>query len=140
MAKDLAEDRCMTKQDKIFLIIGALLLSTGAMLSAYGFHGLADSLTDADRLSWRWAVQMQTYHSLALLVVTALNIQLGPSKLLVFSRWLFVFGMAVFCGSIYTTKMGAPASWGEVAPIGGGTIMLAWIITALAFVLTPAKD
>jgi hypothetical protein len=27
-----------------------------------------------------------------------------------------------------------------VAPIGGSTIMLAWIITALAFVLTPAKD
>lgn len=55
----------MTKQDKVFMVMGGVLLSTGAMLSAYGFHGLADSLTEADRLSWRWAVQMQTYHSLA---------------------------------------------------------------------------
>jgi len=130
----------MTQQDKIFLIIGALLLSTGAMLSAFGFHGLAESLTEADRLAWRWAVQMQTYHSLALLVITALNIQLGPSKLLVGARWLFVFGMTVFCGSIYTTKLGAPASWGEVAPIGGTSIMAAWILTALAFLITPTKD
>ena len=45
----------MTKLDKTFLIIGALSLMTTAMLSAYGFHGLADTLTEADRLSWRWA-------------------------------------------------------------------------------------
>ncbi|MDP6674385.1 MAG: hypothetical protein QGH93_05975, partial [Gammaproteobacteria bacterium] len=39
----------MTKQDKVFMVMGGVLLSTGAMLSAYGFHGLADSLTEADR-------------------------------------------------------------------------------------------
>lgn len=130
----------MTKQDKIFLIVGALFLSTGAMLSAYGFHGLADSLTEADRLSWRWAVQMQTYHSLALFVVALLNMQLGSSMLRKFAGWLFIFGMIVFCGSIYITKLGGPEFFGEVAPIGGTSFMIAWLSIALSIILTKAKD
>lgn len=126
----------MTTHDKIFMVVGALLLSTGAMLSAYGFHGLADSLTDADRLSWRWAVQMQTYHSLALFVVALLNLQLGQSMLRKFAGYLFIFGMIVFCGSIYVTKLGGPASLGEIAPIGGSSFMIAWLIVALSIILT----
>lgn len=126
----------MTRHDKIFVIVGALLLSTGAMLSAYGFHGLADSLTEADRLSWRWAVQMQTYHSLALILVALLNARFGPSMLLTFAGWLFIFGMVVFCGSIYATKLGGPAVLGEVAPIGGSSFMIAWLIVALAAALS----
>lgn len=130
----------MTRIDKTFIIIGAVLLSTGAMLSAYGFHGLADSLTDADRLSWRWAVQMQTYHSLALILVALLNSRFGPSKLLIFAGWLFVFGMFVFCGSIYVTKLGGPAALGEVAPIGGSSFMIAWLTVALATFLTRTES
>ncbi len=128
----------MAGHDKFFVIVGALLLSTGAMLSAYGFHGLADSLTEADRLSWRWAVQMQTYHSLALILVALLNARFGPSALLKFAGWLFIFGMVVFCGSIYVTKLGGPAALGEVAPIGGSSFMIAWLIVALAAALSRA--
>lgn len=129
----------MTKQDKVFLIIGAVLLSTGAMLSALGFHGLTE-LTEADRLSWRWGVQMQTYHSIALFLVVLLNNLIGPSKLLKFAGWLFIFGMLIFCGSIYAEKLGAPAAIGEIAPMGGTSFMIAWLTVALAVILTPAKD
>lgn len=125
----------MTRHEKIFVVIGAVLLSTSAMLSAYGFHGLADSLTEADRLSWRWAVQMQTYHSLALLLVALLHSRFGPSRLLVFAGYLFVFGIVVFSGSIYVTKLGGPAALGEIAPIGGSSFMIAWLSVALAAIL-----
>jgi len=129
----------MTRNDKALMIIGAVLLSTGAMLSAYGFHGLADSVTEADRLSWRWAVQMQTYHSFALFLVALLNMQLGQSMLRKFAGWLFVFGMVVFCGSVYVTKLGGPASFGEIAPIGGASFMIAWLTVALSIGLTRAE-
>ena len=122
--------------DKTFIVIGALLLSTGAMLSAYGFHGLAPALTEEDRLSWRWAVQMQTYHSLALIIVSLLNDRFGPSKLLMSACGLFLFGMVVFCGSIYVSKLGGPAAFGEIAPIGGTSIMAAWLLVALGALLT----
>lgn len=121
----------MTSIDRTFIVIGALLLSTGAMLSAYGFHGLAPTLTEEDRLSWRWAVQMQTYHALALIIVPVLNDRFGPSRLFMLACGLFLFGMIVFCGSIYVTKLGGPAAFGEIAPIGGTSFMVAWLLVAL---------
>lgn len=125
----------MRTLDKTFLIIGALFLMTAATLSAYGFHGLADSLTEADRLSWRWAVQMQVYHSLGLILITLLSMHIGPAKLLDILRGLFVFGIIVFSGSVYAEKLGAPEAIGEIAPIGGSSFMLAWLLVALAVFL-----
>ncbi len=125
----------MRTLDKTFLIIGALFLMTAATLSAYGFHGLADSLTEADRLSWRWAVQMQVYHSLGLILITLLSVHIGPAKLLDILRGLFVFGIIVFSGSVYAEKLGAPEAIGEIAPIGGSSFMLAWLLVALAVFL-----
>jgi len=124
----------MTTLNKTFLIIGAVLLMSATMLGAYGFHGLADALTDADRLSWRWAVQLQITHALGLILVTLLSLHFGPSRLLTIARGLFVFGIVVFCGSVYAEKLGAPAAIGGFAPIGGSSFMLAWALVAVAVV------
>jgi len=126
----------MTTLNKTFLIIGALALMTSGMLSAYGFHGLADSLTEADRLSWRWAIQIQVYDSIGLFLVTLLTLHIGNMKLLDIARGLFVFSMIVFSGSVYLEKLGAiPEVAGNVAPIGGSSFMLAWGLVALAVLL-----
>ncbi len=126
----------MTTLNKTFLIIGALSLMVTGILSAYGFHGLADSLTEADRLSWRWAVQMQVYNSVGLFLVTLLSMQIGSMKLLDIARGLFVFSIFVFSGSVYLEKLGIiPAVAGNVAPIGGSSFMIGWALVALAIVL-----
>jgi uncharacterized membrane protein YgdD (TMEM256/DUF423 family) len=125
----------MTTLNKTFLIIGALSLMTSGMLSAYGFHGLADTLTEADRLSWRWAVQMQVYNSIGLFLITLLTLHIGSMKLLDIARGLFVFSIVVFSGSVYAEKLGAPQAIGEIAPIGGSSFMIAWGLVALAVFL-----
>ncbi len=126
----------MTKPDKVFLIIGALSLMTAGMLSAYGFHGLADSLTEADRLSWRWAVQIQVYNSIGLFLVTLLTLHTGPAKLLDIARGLFVFSMIIFSFNVYLEKLGIiPVVAGNIAPVGGSSFMLAWGLVAVAIFL-----
>jgi uncharacterized membrane protein YgdD (TMEM256/DUF423 family) len=126
----------MTKLNKTFLIIGALSLMTTGVLSAYGFHGLADSLTEADRLSWRWAVQMQAWNSFGLILITLLTLKTGPARLLDLARGLFVFSIIIFSGSVYLEKLGAgPESVGEIAPIGGSSFMIGWGLVALAIIL-----
>ena len=125
----------MTTLNKTFLIIGALSLMVSGVLSAYGFHGLAETLTDADRLSWRWAVRMQVYNSIGLFLVTFLSFHIGRMKLLDIARGLFVFSIFVFSGSVYAEKLGAPAAIGEIAPIGGSSFMLGWALVALAVIL-----
>ncbi len=123
----------MTKKDKIFLIFGALSLMLTGILSAYGFHGLADSLTEADRLSWRWAVQIEVYNAIGLFLATLLGLHIGTGKLLDIARGLFVFSTFVFSFSVYLEKLGLiPVAAGDIAPIGGSSFMIAWLLVALA--------
>ncbi len=125
----------VTPVNKTFLIFGALFLMTAAMLSAYGLHGLADSLTDADRLSWRWATQMQTTHGLGLILITLLALHFGPGKLLIIARTLFVIGIFIFSGGIYLTLLGLSTTVMQFVPMGGASFMLAWAIVAVAVLL-----
>ncbi|MAF84593.1 MAG: DUF423 domain-containing protein [Gammaproteobacteria bacterium] len=126
----------MTTLNKTFLIFGALSLMTTGMLSAYGFHGLAETLTEADRLSWRWAVQIQAYASIGLLLVTMLDLHIGPAKLLNIARSLFILAIVVFSGTVYLEKLGLiPEAFGNIDPLGGSSFMLAWGLVAVTILL-----
>lgn len=117
-------------------MIAAVSLMLAGILSAYGFHGLADTLTDADRLSWRWAVQIQVYNALGLFLVTLLTLHIGTGKLLDIARGLFVFSTLIFSFTVYLEKLGIiPVAAGDIAPIGGSSFMLGWALVALAVIL-----
>jgi len=120
----------MTSLQKTFVIIGSLSLATSAMLSAYGFHGLADVLSPEKQKSWAWAVDMQVYHSLGLILIAILSRQFNGPLLFKLAGWLMVLGMIVFSGSIYAECLGAPPAIGEIAPIGGSSFMLGWVLVA----------
>jgi uncharacterized membrane protein YgdD (TMEM256/DUF423 family) len=122
----------MPKAARIFMVVGAVCLMFAAQLSAYGFHGLEGRVPPARIRSWEWAVQMQVYHSLGLILIGLLSRQFQDSRLLRGSGSLMLLGMILFCGSIYAEVLGAPEAIGEVAPLGGSSFMLAWLLTAIA--------
>lgn len=129
----------MTSYDKKFLIFGALSLTAAAMLGAYGVHGLADSISPANQQSWGWAVEMQSYHSLGLILIALLSPQLRQSTLLRWAGWIFIAGIFLFSGSIYLSILGASAVIGGIAPTGGTSFMIGWVLVAVAVWLTPAE-
>ena len=112
------------------VVVAALLLLAAVQLGALGSHALTDRLTPRQLDAWGWAVEYQFYHSLGLILVALLADKLGG--LTKISAALFVLGIVLFCGSIYITSLGGPAIFGRVAPIGGGSFMLGWLVTALA--------
>jgi uncharacterized membrane protein YgdD (TMEM256/DUF423 family) len=122
----------LTQYGKTFVIIGAISLMAAAMLGAYGVHGLADSITPQKQQSWGWAVQMQSYHSLGLLLIACLSNSLGNSALLQWAGWVFVLAIILFSGSIYLDVLGASEWFGQVAPTGGTGFMIGWVLVALA--------
>lgn len=122
----------MIRSDKAFVVIGALSLTAAAMLGAYGVHGLADSITPQTQRSWGWAVQMQSYHSLGLLLIVALGGRLGNPALLKWAGWIFVAGIVLFSGSIYLDVLGVSETIGEIAPAGGTSFMVGWVLVAAA--------
>lgn len=121
----------MDQVNRLFIMLGALSLTAAAALSAYGFHGLADVLSPAKRESWEWAVQMQSYHSLGLILTGLLGVALGRSWAFRIAGLLMIAGMVVFSGLIYAEALGAPEAIGEIVPMGGTAFMLAWVVLAV---------
>lgn len=123
--------------DRVFIIIGALSLTSATILSAWGVHGLAGVLTPAKQASWAWAVQMQAYHSLGLILVAILARQFGGPMLLTVGGGLMILGMIIFSGLIYAEALGAPEALGQIVPMGGMCFMVAWVVVALAALRAP---
>ena len=122
----------MSTISRIFLIIGALLLAIAVQLGALGSHALADRLSPAELKSWDIAVQFQFFHSLGLVLIAILCKQISASRLLHWAGWLMLAGIFLFSGSIYMTALGAPEPLGMIAPFGGTSFMIAWILVAIA--------
>lgn len=120
---------------KAFLVIGGLSLLVATQLSAIGFHAPNDVLTPEKRESWHWATEMQFYHSLGLVLLALLAPRLGNSRLVTLAGSLMLLGLLLFSGSIYLGSLGVPAV-GQLAPLGGGSFMLAWLLVAVAAIRT----
>jgi uncharacterized membrane protein YgdD (TMEM256/DUF423 family) len=120
----------MPRTARILMIIGALSLLTATQLSALGFHAL--NLEPAAKESWNWGNQLQFYQSLGLVLIGLLAARLGESKLLAAAGALIVVGLCLFSGSIYLQTSGLVPGAGAVAPMGGGSFMVAWLLVAIA--------
>lgn len=115
-----------------FIMIGCVLLTAAGALSAYGFHGLADTISAAKQESWHWAVDMQFYHSIGLILVGLLSAHIGQSWPLRLAGAAMLVGILIFSGLIYAETLGAPEAIGEIVPTGGTLFMLSWLLVAVA--------
>ena len=118
--------------ERSFIVIGCLLLTAAGALSAYGFHGLADSISPAKQESWQWAVDMQFYHSLGLILAGLLGSRTQPLWLPRLAGLAMLVGILIFSGLIYAETLGAPEAWGEIVPFGGSLFMVSWALLAIA--------
>jgi uncharacterized membrane protein YgdD (TMEM256/DUF423 family) len=114
----------------LFLVAGVSLM-IAAMLSAYGFHGLPGKVPDARLASWEWATEFQFFHSIALVLIGMLLRHDPRSVILRAGAAVMMLGLLLFCGSIYVEVLGAPPAIGEVAPIGGTSFMVGWLLTGI---------
>jgi uncharacterized membrane protein YgdD (TMEM256/DUF423 family) len=112
---------------------GALLACVAAALAAVGSHLLAHRLDAAELASFNTAVAFQFVNALGLFAIAWAREALPGSRLLRLSGWALMTGTVLFCGSIYAARIGLTASAGPVAPIGGSTVILSWLVAALAF-------
>jgi uncharacterized membrane protein YgdD (TMEM256/DUF423 family) len=107
--------------------IAAVSLALATMLGAFGTHALQAVLTERQFSSYQTGVTYQFFHSLGLLAIGVLQRQHGESKWLAHAARLLVIGMVLFAGSIYALTAGAPRWFGMVAPVGGVSLMAAWV-------------
>ena len=112
------------------VIVGSLLMFLAIMLGAFGTHLLQDRLDPARLASFRSGVLYQQLHALGLILLGAIAAVSGESGSLRWSARLMLVGILFFSGSIYLMTAGLSRSFGMIAPIGGLSFMLAWLLLA----------
>jgi uncharacterized membrane protein YgdD (TMEM256/DUF423 family) len=135
---------------KFFITIAGLSGAASVGLGAFAAHGLEkvllkNGLDPADipqRLEWAaTATQYLLVHAAALLAAIAIANTVGPSKILTLATGLIALGTFLFSGSLYALAFTGNSFFARVAPWGGSTLILAWLLIAVSgWVMTTNTD
>ncbi|MEM7082964.1 MAG: DUF423 domain-containing protein [Pseudomonadota bacterium] len=111
-------------------VITAMLGFLAVLLGAFGAHGLQDVLSVDDLDIWQTANQYHFYHVLALLVVIILWQRAPQNRLWFWTGLCFIFGIAIFSGSLYLLAVTGLRWLGAITPVGGTLFLVAWLLLA----------
>lgn len=118
---------------KLALISGSIMAFLAVAIGAFGAHGLQSILEANERVdTFETAVKYHMYHALALLL-TGLLLQFYPGRLMENSVWLFIAGIFIFSGSLYTLSITNIRILGAITPIGGLCFLIAWAMLVISF-------
>lgn len=103
-------------------------------LGAFGAHGLKDHLTATGTMDW-W--NKATHYHLAHAVVALVALQWTRRRLPVI---LFLAGILVFSGTLYTMAMTGQRWLGAITPIGGMLLLAGWLSLCFIRPASPRVD
>jgi len=116
---------------RAFFAFACLLLAIATALAAVGSHAL-DGRLDADALhAFETAVHFQFFHALGLLAI-AVYTQRVHSRLWLLAAVLLAVGIVLFCGGVYASSLDGPRLIARLAPTGGVTLIVGWLVAAAA--------
>ena len=118
--------------DKQFLSISFILGAIAVAFGAFGAHALRELVDEKAIQTWQTAVQYHFYHLFAIALV-AILLKQGTNAWYKRAGYLFIAGILVFSGSLYTMILlkatGATSvNWlGAITPIGGVCFIAGWL-------------
>jgi len=112
------------------MTLAALLMGLAVAAGAFGAHALRARLGEEMLATWQTAVQYQAWHAIGLALVGLLSIHAPERVGLALAAWLFLAGIIIFSGSLYTLALTGNRAWGAATPVGGVAFLLGWIAFA----------
>ncbi len=118
--------------DKRFLSISFLLGALAVALGAFGAHALKEMVDERAMETYQTSVQYHFYHVIAL-AIAGLLLRSGANVWYKRAGYLFITGIIIFSGSLYTMTFLKAASvegvnWlGAITPIGGLCFIIGWL-------------
>ncbi|WP_086645244.1 DUF423 domain-containing protein [Acetobacter sp. DsW_54] len=120
---------------RLWRICGALLIATGTVMGALTAHLPDAHFAEGGRIMARSAMDMQMWQGIALLAL-GLGLAERTNRILIAGGWGVLAGTLMFCGGVYNTAFtGHHGS--HIAPIGGGMLILSWLVLAAGWVRRP---
>ncbi len=118
--------------DRAFLAVASLFGFVGVAGGAFGAHALHERLSPERLARFETGVRYMLYHAFGLFVVVWLR-SAGPDSVSeAIAGWCFVFGVALFSGSLLALALTGARRWGAMTPIGGVLFLVGWAALAYA--------
>ncbi len=114
---------------RLWMILAGLNGFIAVAAGAFGFHGLADRLTDAQMTAFMLGSQFQLVHAVALIGIAWMVSRQAP-----LANWAgaaFMAGIILFTGSVYILWLTHSMIVTLATPVGGASYMLGWILVLL---------
>ncbi|MGB2868754.1 MAG: DUF423 domain-containing protein [Bacteroidota bacterium] len=115
-----------------FLILGSISAFLAVALGAFGAHALKSTLSPEMLTVFETGVRYQMYHSFALFVV-GWALEKYPQPLFSIAGWLFVAGILLFSGSLYSLALSGIRWLGAITPFGGLSFLAGWFVLGVGF-------
>jgi uncharacterized membrane protein YgdD (TMEM256/DUF423 family) len=113
------------------LVAGGAAALLGVAAGAFGAHGLEGRVSADDLEIFETAVRYQVWHAVALLAVAPAAAR-WPDPLWGPAAALFLAGIVVFSGSLYTLVLTGVGWLGAVTPLGGLSFLSGWACAVVA--------
>ena len=115
--------------ERFFIASGALSMALSIMAGSFGAHGLKSYFESSPYHAevFQKAVFYQMIHSLGLFLIAWLSTR-WPSSFVTYSGFLFIFGIFLFSGSLYTLSLTKIKWLGAITPFGGLSFIIGWIL------------
>ncbi len=101
-------------------------------LGAFGAHALEGRIETSLITVYETGARYHFYHALALIAVSVAVSRWPESSLASVAGWLFVAGIILFSGSLYTLALTGIRVLGAITPLGGVAFIAGWICLTLA--------
>ena len=111
--------------------IGAVLMTLGVGMGAFGAHALKGRLDEYSLSVYEKAVFYHFIHALGILLI-ALLARAGVVSAAGGNRaaWLLAIGILLFSGSLYALALSGTRLLGAITPFGGVAFIAGWILLA----------
>ena len=124
-----------------FFVFGALAAGSSVALAAFAVHGLDQTMHYPPEKvrTFLDATEFQANTAIALLVVAAVCQMMADGwarRAMQLSGVLLAASILLFPGSVYAITFGR---WGALAPVGGFSAMIGWIVFAAGALLGLAR-
>jgi uncharacterized membrane protein YgdD (TMEM256/DUF423 family) len=120
------------KVDHCMMVLAAISGFLAVALGAFGAHALKAILSPEMMAVYQTAVEYHLMHSVLWLSVSGLSLHLPQLKWLTYSAWALAVGILLFSGSLYLLTLTGIKSLGMITPVGGVSLLLGWLMLALA--------
>ena len=111
------------KDQRAWVMFGALLGAVGVAMGAFGAHALKDIMTDHYLEVYETASKYMLIHAVLITALGANSRSTIPQSILYF----FVLGSCIFSVSLWVLAITQIKLLGAITPIGGVLLIIGWL-------------